>query len=73
VKALIKIETDTPALAEQVAKFLINKINGEGRQIAVSKTRRRFGKYEKKVIFGKIREEVKSNKGGYNERTVGKV
>jgi hypothetical protein len=59
VKALIKIETDTPTLAEQVAKFLINKMNGEGRQVAASKTRKRFGKYEKKVAFGKIREEVK--------------
>ena len=59
MNALIKIKTDNPALAEQVAKFLINEANRENRIIAVGKTRKMFGKYEKKVALGKVRKEIK--------------
>ena len=54
---LIRIKTDNPAYAEQIAKLLINEANREGRQIAVSKTRKRFSRFEKKVVFGKKRKE----------------
>ena len=61
MNALIKIKAGNEETAEQIAKLLINEANEEGRQIAVSKTRRMFGKYEKKVAFGRVRKEIKSN------------
>ena len=57
MRALIRIETDSPACAERIAKLLINEASREGRQIAVSKTRKRFSGFEKKVVFGKKRRE----------------
>ena len=61
MNALIKIKAGDEETAEQIAKLLINKANREGRQIAVSKTRKMFGKFEKKVAFGRVREEIKLN------------
>ena len=61
MNALIKIKTDNPALAEQIAKLLINEANSEGRLIAVGRTRKRFRYFEKKVAFGRVRKEIKTN------------
>jgi hypothetical protein len=58
MNALIRISAEKEKDAEQIAKFLINEANREGRQIAVSKTRKRFGVFEKKVAFGEVREEL---------------
>ena len=61
MNALIKIKADNPALAEQVAKFLINEANSENRIIAVGRTRKRFKYFEKRVALGRVRKEIKTN------------
>ena len=61
MNALIEIKAGNEQTAEYIAKLLINEANSEGRLIAVSKTRKMFGNYEKKVAFGRVRKEIKSN------------
>ena len=61
MNALIKIKAGNEETAEQIAKLLINEANREGRLIAVSKTRKRFKYFEKRVAFGRVRKEIKSN------------
>ena len=58
MNALIRISAENEKDAEQIAKLLINEANREGRQIAVSRTRKRFRVFEKKVAFGEVREEL---------------
>ena len=61
MNALIKIKAGDEETAEYIAKLLINEANSENRIIAVGRTRKKFGYFEKKVAFGRVRKEIKSN------------
>jgi hypothetical protein len=56
MSSLIRIQAGSNKEAESIAKLIINRANEENRIIAVSKTRKVLGKYEKKVALGEIRE-----------------